>query len=226
MAGMKIIAVTDLHEKTSLLPALSVPLKEADLVILCGDITHFGRKKEMELIIRQFRQYNPSVLAVTGNCDYPVTEQYLEEEGISLHGSVREFGEYLVVGLSGSLPCPGTTPHEYSEEAYAALLENIPLPDVRTLILVSHQPPFNTLNDRVSPGVHVGSKIIRRFIEQHQPLVCFTGHIHEGIAIDHIGKTAVVNPGPARAGNYALAELEGPVVKILQLRNLFTEKVL
>jgi len=223
---MKIIAVTDLHEKTSLLSALSVHLQEAELVLLCGDITHFGREKEMERIIRQFCRYNPSVLAVTGNCDYPVTEKYLQEKGISLHARVRMFGEYQVVGLSGSLPCPGTTPHEYSEEAYAAILENIPLTAGRTLIMVSHQPPFNTLNDQVSPGVHVGSKSIRRFIELHHPLVCFTGHIHEGIAIDHIGETMLVNPGPARAGNYAFAELEGPDIKFLELRNLFTEKAL
>jgi Icc-related predicted phosphoesterase len=101
---------------------------------------------------------------------------------------------YRIAGLCGSLPCPGKTPHEYSEEEYEALLEMIHVPAGKLLIMVSHQPPAGTLNDQVSPGVHVGSKSVRHFIEKHRPLVCFTGHIHEGIAIDHI-VTVIVNPG-------------------------------
>ncbi len=66
--------------------------------------------------------------------------------------------------------------------------------------MVSHQPPYDTINDQVSPGVHVGSNSIRKFIEEHQPLVCFSGHIHEGTGIDHIGNTAIVNPGSGRQG--------------------------
>lgn len=77
------------------------------------------------------------------------------------------------------------------------------------------------LNDQVSPGVHVGSKVIRQFIERHQPLICFTGHIHEGIGIDHIGHTVVINAGPAGAGNYAVAETEGKTIKNTAIRNHF-----
>ncbi len=77
------------------------------------------------------------------------------------------------------------------------------------------------LSDQVSPGVHVGSKVIRQFIERRQPLICFTGHIHEGIGIDHIGHTVVINAGPAGAGNYALAETEGIIIKNTAIRNLF-----
>jgi hypothetical protein len=223
---MKIIALTDLHEKSSVLPLLADQLQDAQLVLLCGDITHFGHEREMRRIIRQIRAYNPCVLAVTGNCDYPATEKYLMEEGISLHAAVREFNGYRIAGLSGSLPCPGKTPHEYSEEEYEALLDQIPIQTGKPLIMVSHQPPVDTMNDEVSPGVHVGSKSVRQFIEKHRPLACFTGHIHEGIAIDRIGDTVIVNPGPARAGNYAMAEIEGKSMKSIQLYNLFTGKTI
>jgi Icc-related predicted phosphoesterase len=37
--------------------------------------------------------------------------------------------------------------------------------------------------------------------------LCFTGHIHEGIGIDRIGRTVIVNPGPFRSGHYAYAEI-------------------
>ena len=71
---MKIIALTDLHGKTGILKPLSAQLKTADLVVLCGDITHFGRKKEIANIIAQLGDLNPALLAVSGNCDYPEVE--------------------------------------------------------------------------------------------------------------------------------------------------------
>jgi Icc-related predicted phosphoesterase len=37
--------------------------------------------------------------------------------------------------------------------------------------------------------------------------VCFTGHIHEGVGIDTIGRCQVINPGPLREGRYAWAML-------------------
>lgn len=223
---MKILAITDLHAKISILPLLAEHLLKADLVLLCGDITHFGHEHEMSTIVRQFRDHNQQVYAVSGNCDYADGERYLAREGISLTARIKEFGGYQITGLNGSLPCPGRTPQEFAEEEYEAILSQIFTTTGKPLILVSHQPPFGTLNDQVSPGFHVGSRSIRQFIEKVQPLICFTGHIHEGIAIDHIGNTTVVNPGPAGSGNFAIAELEGDVIKSLQLRNLFNEKAI
>ena len=80
-------------------------------------------------------------------------------------------------------------------------------------VLVTHQPPRETIADRVHGGAHVGSRAVRAFIERHRPAVCFTGHIHEGRGVDSIGPTKVVNPGPARGG-YALAELGGAVTLV------------
>lgn len=218
---MRIIALTDLHGKAPVISQLNEQLKKAHLVILCGDITHFGHEREMDTIMQQILQCNPHVLAVTGNCDYPAAENYLVERNLSLNARVKEFGDFQIMGLSGSLPCPGKTPQEYAEEEFEILLHTIILLPEKPLILVSHQPPHGTLNDQVSPGFHVGSKSIRKFIEQHQPVICFTGHIHEGIAIDRIGETVIVNPGPAGAGNYTESEIEGKSIKFIELRNLF-----
>lgn len=223
---MRIVALTDLHGKTSVISSFAEPLQSAQLILLCGDITHFGHEREMNSIIGQILHYNRNVLAVTGNCDYPAAEKYMADENMSLNARVMEFGDFQITGVSGSLPCPGKTPQEYSEEEFEAIVNNIvPYPG-KPLIFVSHQPPFGTLNDQVSPGYHVGSKSIRRFIEKHHPVICFTGHIHEGIAVDHIGKTAVVNPGPAGAGNYVTVETEENTVKSIELRNLFHGKAI
>ena len=64
-------------------------------------------------------------------------------------------------------------------------------------ILVTHQPPYKTALDPIY-GEHVGSTSIRKFIKEHQPDYCITGHIHENEGkTDKLGKTIIVNPGPA-----------------------------
>jgi len=218
---MKIIALTDIHSRTKAITALSGELKSADLVLLCGDITHFGHRQEMKDILKLVRDINPFLFAVSGNCDHPDAEKYLVEEKISLNSVTREFQGITFFGLSGSLPCPGKTPNEYAEEEYEAILESLVVPAGNPLLMVSHQPPFGTLNDRVPSGQHVGSKAIRSCIEKLQPLICFTGHIHEGTGIDHIGKTTVVNPGPAVAGGYVKVEIVDGVIKNLEVLSSF-----
>jgi len=217
---MTIIALTDLHAKTGIISNLTTQLQSADLVLLCGDITHFGRKNNIIEIIRQLRNLNNTLYAVTGNCDYPEVEKYLVEEGLSLNAIYKDFAEFVLVGLSGSLPCPGKTPNEYTEEEFKTLLDSMPVPSDRPLLMVSHQPPFGTLNDQVAPQFHVGSHAIRGFIEVHQPLICFTGHIHEGIGIDYIGKTTIVNPGPAGMGNYSVTDIEKDSIKNIRIGNI------
>ncbi len=49
----------------------------------------------------------------------------------------------------------------------------------------------------VRGGRHVGSAAVRRFIERHRPLACFTGHIHEAAGMDSHRADA---PGQSRAG--------------------------
>ena len=217
---MKIIALTDLHGRTDIFTTLETKLREADLILLCGDITHFGHEAVAAFMIGALRKINPSVLAVSGNCDNSDVERYLVLENISLFGTVRIIAGISFAGMSGSLPCPGPTPNEYSEEEFGAILGGVfPIKEL-PFILVSHQPPFHTVNDCVSPGKHVGSRTLRRFIERTEPLACFTGHIHEGIGTDHIGTTVVVNPGPAFSGGYAMAEIEAGQIRNVSVRNV------
>ncbi len=221
---MNIIALTDLHGRTGIIKHLAPQLRAADLVILCGDVTHFGHRNEIESMVHVLHNINTHILAVAGNCDYPETEQYLAEKGISLSGVIKSHKRISFFGLGGSLPCPGRTPNEFTDEEYEAILAGITFPPGHPWVMVSHQPPYDTINDAVSRGLHVGSKTIRHFIETRCPLICFTGHIHEGTGIDHIGKTAVVNPGPAFEGRYAQAEIEGDTVKMLSVKNINENK--
>jgi Icc-related predicted phosphoesterase len=216
---MIIAALTDIHGDANCIDRLAAPLAEADLVLLTGDLTHFGGASDAEAVVNAARKHNGSVRAVSGNCDRPDVEDWLLAEGIGLHAHHEIIDGIAFAGLGGSLPCPGHTPNEHSEgdlkrrlaEAVEGLDEGLPL------VLVSHQPPFGTKVDVARRGGHVGSRSAREFIEDRRPLICFSGHIHEASGTDVLGETRLINPGPARGGRYAWAEVTD-TVEVLEIR--------
>lgn len=207
---MRIVAISDIHGRIGRLDVAAADVQSADVVLLTGDITNFGRRADAERMLEPIKELNTALLAVTGNCDYEEVEEYLSELGINLHAAARSLNGLTVVGLGGSLPGPAPTPNEYSEgQIESFLAQAVEVLDPSTpIVLNSHQPPANTVADRLPDGSHVGSRAVREFIEQHHPLVCFTGHIHEGVGVDQIGETQIVNPGPLNTGRYAFAEIE------------------
>ncbi len=200
-----IIHLTDIHGAGHLLERIGNEIEKSDMVLLSGDITHFGKEKEAQNIIETLQVLNPHIYAVTGNCDYPEVEVYLKRKNISVNRSIKQYSEYVLTGISGSLPCPGQTPCEYTEEAAENWLSEIAgnIEPGKPLIFIPHQPPFNTSCDDLGNNYHVGSKAIRNFILRIRPILCTTGHIHEGIGIDSIDHCTIVNPGPFRNGRYA-----------------------
>ena len=217
-----IIHLTDIHGQIDPISEIGEELRQADIVILSGDITHFGREKNIRQIIDAVGYYNSSIFTVSGNCDYPEIENYLSEIDISLHLKIRKFSGFIFTGISGSIPCPGTTPFEYTEDQASDWLQPITrkLTGKSPVILVSHQPPINTITDRLPSGLHVGSKSIYNFILTIQPVICLTGHIHEGIGHDLIGKTKVINPGSFRSGRYAKIKIEDERSVDIQLKQI------
>lgn len=218
---MKIVALSDLHGQTAALPRIESELSSADLVVLSGDITNFGDAQDMAAGISAVCAYNTHVVAVAGNCDRPESEIALEQAGIALNGRTIALGGFSFIGLSGSLPCLGRTPNEATDDVLAKRLESAAAQRDQDLpcILVCHQPPFETEADLARTGGHVGSRAIRAFIERVEPIVCFTGHIHEARSISRLGRTVIVNPGPWAAGNYAVAEIRDLNV-MAELRSL------
>ncbi|MBI1936183.1 metallophosphoesterase [Candidatus Woesearchaeota archaeon] len=74
------------------------------------------------------------------------------------------------------------------------------LSDPKSTVYAIHAPPFNTKLDMIATGTHVGSRAVRKFIEEEQPLLTLHGHIHESPMIsgswkDNIGKTICINVG-------------------------------
>lgn len=213
---MMIVALADIHDDLERLGTAAGDLAAADVVLLVGDLTNFGRQAAATRVVVAVRKYNNRVLAVPGNCDYPEVDAYLSQEGISLHRRSTVINGVAFLGVGGSLPCPGKTPNEYSDREFETFLVEAKseLSSDAPVILVSHQPPRDTVTDLARIGRHVGSQSVRVFIETVQPLICFTGHIHEGRGIDSIGRTTVINPGPLWTGRYACARVRGEVAEV------------
>lgn len=216
---MIVINIADIHGNALPISEMEEILSSADLVLLSGDITHFGGEKEASQIINQIRSYNPNILAVTGNCDTKKVDSYLERENIQIHGRYIEIEGVNIFGAGGSLPCPSPTPNVYTENEYNEIFDGSTegIEENSPTIMISHQPPINTLNDTISSGAHVGSITVRKFIENIEPLVCFTGHIHEAPGIDEIGVTKIVNPGPLGTRSYVYMEISDKI-DILEIR--------
>ena len=200
---MRILAFSDIHEHTDYIKQVS-DISNASCIIVAGDLTYVGGKKQAKKVIDCIREYNPNVYAVAGNFDRKEVEEYLIEQGISLHGNSKLFKGVAVFGVGGSNITPFHTPNEFDETEIESRIYsgynniiNIPLK-----LLITHAPPFNTKADVIISGRHVGSKAIREFIEKHQPDVCVSGHIHEARSEDWIGRTHIINPGMLKNGGY------------------------
>ncbi|MEZ0329627.1 MAG: metallophosphoesterase [Dissulfuribacterales bacterium] len=200
---MKIIAFGDIHMEYGALQAVS-GLAGADMVIVTGDLTNFGNHEAAHQVISAIRDINPNIYAQPGNLDDVSVMTYLNELGINLHGRGFLFEDVGVFGVGGSNPTPFNTPTEFSEDEIGLLLEqgHATVSHARIKIMVSHAPPYDTAADRISNGMHVGSKAVREFIERIQPDFCLTGHIHEARSLDRIGRTVIINPGMLGKGGW------------------------
>lgn len=200
---MRIIAFGDIHMDTG--NAGNIPdIDIADLIIITGDITNYGSALDAEAVLNRLLELNSSILAVAGNLDQPAVAGYLDVSGLSLHGRGRMFDGLGIMGLGGSNHTPFNTPYEFSEKEIAAFLAGgfDQLRGQGNFILVSHPPPLQTKTDRLANGKHVGSSAVRKFIEEKQPVLCLTGHIHESRGQDYIGRTLILNPGMLKTGGY------------------------
>jgi hypothetical protein len=201
---MHIMAFGDIHEYLHPLESLADALRQADLILVSGDMTRWRGPETAAKVLEAIKQYNTNILAQVGNTDDWAINQYLDTLGMNLHGQGHRVGDLGIFGVGGSTPTPFYTPTEFSEEEIAAYLEAgyDMIKDAPRKILVAHCPPAHTAIDRIYAGYHVGSTSVRRFIETYQPDVCISGHIHEAPGEDRIGNTLLLNPGMLAQGGY------------------------
>lgn len=213
--SMKIVALTDIHGSYDKAEEI-IRKAQADVVIIGGDLTTVGSVKEAEEAIVRFQSFTGSVLCVAGNMDLPQHDDLFVRLGVSINGRGVIIDDVGFFGVSAGPHSPLRTPYEISEEEISLRLAagHAQVKQCGVKILVPHAPPYGTKVDIVHAGFHVGSTAVREFIENEEPDVVVCGHIHEGRGKDAIGKSVIVNCGPAGKGYFATLEITGEKITV------------
>ncbi|MGC9516582.1 MAG: metallophosphoesterase [Methanomicrobiales archaeon] len=207
---MKILAISDLHGKDYQIVADYIKENPVDLIVVAGDITHFGPVELAEDILNELCSCKVPVLAVPGNCDPPEIYSKIENsQAINIHGKNLTVKNIGICGFGGSNPTPFNTPLEFDELEIHKELDKI-MANTKgheITLLVTHAPPYGTEVDKLASGDYAGSKSIRKIIEKYKPDINICGHIHEAKSIDKIGNTILVNPGELSEGFASLINI-------------------
>ncbi len=189
---MKLLIFSDIHGDKVALEKLMAT--EADYYFADGDLANWGRGLDQLGPILERRAERMYMLPGNHESEADIA-RFCEQHGFhNFHGQSIEVAGYKIAGLGYSNPTPFDTPGEYSEEELAEHLEKFSGLD--PLILICHAPPKNTKLDRADEGRHFGSQAVRDFIDRHQPLYFYCGHIHEAAGqIDVLGRTQACNVG-------------------------------
>ena len=204
---MRFLVISDIHGNLENLEKLSDEFKSADAVLFAGDFAEFGKAETGKPVLELLCKKHDQVFAVLGNCDESDFLAELEARDISVQKSAAFFDSLCVCGSGGGSKFTGTTPFERTDEEL--LSDFSPVQDGEkwhNLIAIMHNPPKDTKCDMLPNGIHVGSVLLRDFIEKTEPLAVITGHIHESANIDTVGQTIVINPGALAEGKYAVLE--------------------
>ena len=211
--------MSDLHFKKGYndkLESLTKTIGKADLVLLAGDLTHFGKERELETVLNILSSVSPNIYAVPGNCDTIAISESLKARGISLEGKAAIAGDCLINGLGG-VPQWRKVDYGFTEDELSqtlqqgansadALLNERPGGYIR--ILLTHVPPYGSKADRAMFMKHVGSQAVAEHIQQSQYDLCICGHIHECVGVSMFNDVPLVNCGPARRGYYVIINIE------------------
>jgi uncharacterized protein len=210
---MKIAYIVDVHDRFDAVPQAMSEMGPVDVLVVGGDITTGGSPDDAARAVDGWLGLAPRLLALAGNMDSPAIDTRLADLGVGLDGRGFAFGDVGVLGVSAAPVSPLHTPYELDDDELERRLEAgfTEVKDCRVRILCPHAPPRDTACDRLRGGEHVGSGVIRSFVEREQPDLVLCGHIHESRGRDSIGRTQVVNPGPVLAGHYAVVEVDGTV---------------
>jgi len=169
---MEITFISDTHNLHD-----KLDLAGGEVLVHCGDVTTWGRKKEFDKFIDWFtRQEYKTKIFVAGNHDF-----CLEEEGWVVPSNIfyLKSSEVIVDGLKfyghPYTPIYGNMAFNMSEDGLEKENNKVP---IDTDVLITHGPPYGIL-DRTHNGNNVGSASLRRLFLNFNPYINAFGHIHE-----------------------------------------------
>ncbi|OHV87393.1 metallophosphoesterase family protein [Mesorhizobium sp. ORS 3428] len=217
---IKIAAMGDLHvqedAQNSYRDLFAEVSREADVLVLTGDLTNLGKPAEAELLAEDLRACSIPVVGVLGNHDFESgsAEQVaatLRQAGVHLlDGQVIELNEVGFVGVKGFIG--GFGPRmlgSFGEPAIKAMvaesvneamrLENAmrQVRAKRTLVVLHYAPiPETVAGEPLEIFPFLGSSRLAETIDRFKVSAVVHGHAHRG---SYEGQT----PGGARVYNVA-----------------------
>lgn len=213
---MKLLVLSDLHANISVLDKMDEQFSSADVVLFGGDFAECFKPETGKDALEALCAKHESIYAVLGNCDNEDFLMDLDEQDICAEKTLVYHDGLAIAGAGGGTIFTGKTEFERTEEEILndfSIVENA-VGDGgddslwKNIILISHNPPKSELCDKVNETLHAGSQLFTDYILKNQPLAVICGHIHEGIGIEKIGETLVINPGSLGEGYYAWLEIE------------------
>src|SRR3954469_8421311 len=212
---MRVAATADLHFTPARFSALHDQLNrvrdEADVFVLAGDLTNFGRPDEMEPLLNVLVRLRLPVIVVLGNHDYESDRQVelmrmLTQEGIKvLDGTAYERDSVGFAGTKGFVGGFGRGvltafgEPEIKVFVQASIDEAIKLEramaQLRTpkRVVVLHYSPIaaTVVGEAAEIFPFLGTSRLAEVVDRHGAVLVLHGHAHHGA---HEGKTAGGSP--------------------------------
>ncbi len=190
---MKLFLFTDPHGNTKVISTLIKKIKNSkpDLILCSGDLTNFGEK--LKKIILKFESLKIPMLIIPGNHETnSELNQALKKTKsiINLHKKSYELNNYIFFGY-------GLGGFEETNKDLESIIPKFKKTiKGHKIILMTHQPPYNTKLDYLKGIGHQGNKSIRKFIKIIKPILAVSGHLHENKnKKSKLYSTIIINPG-------------------------------
>jgi Icc-related predicted phosphoesterase len=201
---MRIAATADLHFSPQSYDRFREPLShvrdEADVLVIAGDLTNYGKVEEMHSLLNGLVRLRLPIVAVLGNHDYESGQEQelikmMISEGIKvLDGSSYERDGVGFAGTKGFLGGFGrgvlTAFGEKEVKAFvqASLDEAMKLERALTMlrtpkiVIVTHYAPISETvhGEPLEIWPYLGSSRLAEVIDRHQAVLAVHGHAHHG----------------------------------------------
>lgn len=194
---MRILAAGDIHGDTRLAERLADKSEKenVDLIVLCGDLTHF--EESTENILGPFIKRNKKVVFVPGNHETFATADFLAElyGATNLHGYSMRMDNIGLFGAGGA----NIGLFQLSEKEFMDTLEigHNKVKDLKRKIMVTHVHPAGSKIEKFT-NLFPGSGAVTEALYKFKPDLLLCSHVHEAEGIEEkIGNTLVVNVGKA-----------------------------
>ena len=203
-ARLRVAAIADLHRsaesQASLVPVLEPLSKDADVLLICGDLTHHGLVEEAQALARDLSTLRIPIVGVLGNHDYHGEQEQEIRKALAdspirlLDGEAVEIGGVGFAGVKGFCSGFGRRVLEpwgeplIKQFVREAVEESLKLESAlarlrahQRIALLHYAPIAATVEgEPLEIYPFLGSSRLEEPLNRFQVLAAFHGHAHHG----------------------------------------------